>query len=116
MFALYLASGEITRLVDAPLFVVAAQLQEGELAAWVDDDVRDDTHWIDDAATPQPKADYTLEALPIPCTVTIEGVEYHCTEQPEFEFDAPGTYVILVDAGPRYLRKEFNIENTPLLA
>ncbi|MBM7455166.1 hypothetical protein HNR62_001026 [Oceanisphaera litoralis] len=112
MFALYLpTTGQITRMVDAPLSFVSAQLQEGELAAWVGDGVQDQTHWIDDEAMVQPKGDYKLEALPLPCAISIEDVTYPCTEQPEFEFDAPGTYLIQVDAGPQYLRKEFTIEN-----
>lgn len=64
-----------------------------------------------DAADPvlAPKADYTLDALPLPCTVTIEGVEYSVTEQPTFAFNYPGTYTISVDAGVRFLAKEFEI-------
>lgn len=57
-----------------------------------------------------PAEDYSLAAVPLPCTITIEGVEYECHEQPVFEFDAPGTYVIKVDAGPRYLKKVFNYD------
>ncbi|MBM7454454.1 hypothetical protein HNR62_000283 [Oceanisphaera litoralis] len=57
------------------------------------------------------RQDYELDALPLPCTVTIEGVDYRCDEQPEIEFDVPGRYTVMVDAGPRYLKKEFVIEN-----
>lgn len=59
------------------------------------------------------KQDFTLEQLPLPCTVTIEGTEYPVTEQPVFEFDAPGQYLIQVDAGPRYLKKEFTLDYQP---
>ncbi len=53
------------------------------------------------------REDYTLDALPIPCVATIEGVAYDITEQDSFEFEDPGIYVIEIDAGSRYLKKEF---------
>lgn len=53
------------------------------------------------------KQDYTLDNLPLPCTITIEGVPYEITEQPTFEFDVAGEYLIEVDAGVKYLKKEF---------
>lgn len=59
------------------------------------------------------KSNYTLEALPLPCTVTIEGVEYEVTAQPEFTFNYPGTYKIKVNAGVRFLEKEFEIDYQP---
>lgn len=57
-----------------------------------------------------PKSDYTLDTLPLPCTLTIEGVDYYCTEQPTFEFNYPGVYKIKVDAGAAFLKKEFEID------
>ncbi len=56
-----------------------------------------------------PCADYLVGALPLPCTVTIEGVEYPCTAQPTFAFNYPGDYEIRVNAGFRYLEKTFVI-------
>ena len=53
------------------------------------------------------KQDYTLDNLPLPCTITIEGISYEVTEQPTFEFDVAGEYTIEVDAGVEYLKKEF---------
>ena len=53
------------------------------------------------------RQDYTLENLPLPCTITIEGISYEVTEQPTFEFDVVGEYIIEVDAGVEYLKKEF---------
>ena len=55
------------------------------------------------------REDYTLDALPIPCVATIEGIVYEITEQKSFEFEDPGTYVIEIDAGSRYLKKEFTV-------
>lgn len=60
----------------------------------------------------KPSQDYTLSNLPLPCVVEIEGVQYPVAEQPVFTFDAPGTYLIRVDAGPKYKRKEFEFEHT----
>lgn len=58
------------------------------------------------------KQDYTLDALPTPCVAVIEGVEYQITAQPTFEFE-PGAvavdYVISIDAGVQYFKKEFTI-------
>ena len=65
-------------------------------------------HWID-PVTRQVHAltDYTLDSLPLPCTLTIEGIEYACTEQPTFSFAQAGDYRIYVDAGPAYYKREF---------
>jgi hypothetical protein len=60
-----------------------------------------------------PRKDFSLDALPLPCTVWIEDQEYRCHEQPEFVFDAPGTYEIHVDAGPQYLEKVFQYDYQP---
>ena len=54
------------------------------------------------------KKDYSLETLPLPCIIEIEDQTYEVTEQPEFEFDIPGTYTIRVmPDSPQYLEKEF---------
>lgn len=57
-----------------------------------------------------PFIDYSLESLPVPCTVVIEGIAYMVTEQATFEFNYPGTYQLCVDPGPRYLKKVFTID------
>lgn len=57
------------------------------------------------------RKDYSFNALPLPCTLIIEGVEYPCNEQPEISFDAPGEFTVIVEAGGPYLRKEFRFEN-----
>ncbi len=57
--------------------------------------------------------DYDLAAIPLPCTANIEGLTYDITETPEFEFDAPGVYqVIITPQNGKYRVKEFSIENT----
>lgn len=106
-------TGAILRAVSGPADHIPLQCQEGESYA-EDDTARDNTHYFDlDSETVQPKSDYALDALPLPCTVTIEGVEYTCTEQPTFEFNYPGTYLIKVDAGVAYLEKEFSFDYQP---
>lgn len=54
-----------------------------------------------------PRQDYTLDALPLPCELTVEGQSYQVTEQPVFNFPLPGEYRIYVNAGVQYLEKEF---------
>lgn len=68
----------------------------------------DELYWVNPSSNvAELKADYTINSLPIPCTATIEEIEYSITSQPTFEFDSPGEYEIEVDAGPAYLRKVF---------
>ena len=76
-----------------------------------DSNVSDDTHYVDiDTESILIKQDYELDTLPIPCIITIEGVQYEAYEQPFFEFDAPGIYEINVDAGVKYLKKDFKVD------
>jgi len=72
------------------------------------------TQYVDvKTRTLRPKRRFSLGQLPVPCTVIIEGQRYHCTTQPEFEFDVPGTYLIEVDAGPHYIREAFSYAYPP---
>jgi hypothetical protein len=107
-------TGAICRVINAPDSLhVAVQFEivAGTHHSFIEAYGCDDTHYVNLDGEPKimPKEDYTLEALPLPCTVTIEEVEYLCTEQPTFEFNYPGTYTVSVDAGPRYLVKEFQV-------
>lgn len=54
-----------------------------------------------------PRQDYTLDALPLPCEIMVEGQSYQVNEQPVFNFPRAGEYRIYVSAGPQYLEKEF---------
>lgn len=107
------ATGSIERFVEGTITTFSLDCGEGE--AWIEGEGSDTTHYVNLDADPviTPKGDYTLESLPLPCTVTIEGVEYAVTEQPTFSFNYPGTYIISVDAGVRYLQKEFEIDYQP---
>lgn len=61
-----------------------------------------------------PRIDYSIDALPLPCKVIIDGVEYDVTEQPTFEFDAPGTYLITVEPDdPKFMTKVFEYDYQP---
>lgn len=99
---------------------VSSSQEEAEFQVGLDQDnemilvgieADDETDWVDPSTQKvKSRFDYTLDALPLPCTVEIEEVEYELTEQPPaFEFDAPGEYTIRVDAGPEYLAKEFEV-------
>ncbi|MEH6626964.1 MAG: hypothetical protein V7739_10995 [Motiliproteus sp.] len=103
----YLPSGEIVSSHSCLPQIAPWCAEEGEL--WIEGEGGDLTHYVDLAGpTITPKADYTLAALPLPCTLTIEGIDYPVTEQPTFAFNYPGTYTIEVDAGPAYLAKSFD--------
>lgn len=111
-YAVYdMHTGEIRQTIDCSPKHLVCPDEEGIAVVPVPDWVTDDLYYIEEEE-PHKKGDISsLQELPLPCTVLIEGVTYYCTEQPDFEFDAPGTYHVFVDAGPHYLRKEFIIEN-----
>jgi len=54
----------------------------------------------------------TLNNLPTPCQIIIDGTSYDGVDEPtvELEFDTEGTHNIKVVAFP-YLDKEFTLEN-----
>ena len=57
------------------------------------------------------RKDYELLDIPLPCTISIEGVQYAVTEPPTFTFDAPGSYDIFVrPADAQYRDKVLIIE------
>lgn len=58
---------------------------------------------------PVPRLEYSLDNIPLPAFVCIEGVRYRATTQPEFTFGAPGAYKILVlPDDPRFKEIEFD--------
>ena len=107
-------TGEILRNISAPddsNVVIQPDVVAGAGFIEHPSQVDDEQYYVNLDTDPviMPKGDYTLEALPLPCTVTIEGTEYAVTEQPTFAFNYPGTYLIKVDAGVQFLEKEFEI-------
>jgi hypothetical protein len=107
-----LNSGAIDRTVSCDPDLIALQLGAGEAFVEVEADVNSNHFYVLDGIV-TPRQNYELDALPLPCTLYIEGVYYQVTEQPEFEFDAPGSYRIEVDAGAAYLKKEFDFDYQP---
>lgn len=60
-----------------------------------------------------PKKHFTLGNIPLPAKAIIEDVVYELTETaPRFEFDVPGSYTVVVDAGPVYHKEEFTLAYT----
>lgn len=115
LYAIYSKeNGRINRLVSCPGSSLDLNVLAGEGVLPCPIGVTDATHYVkDELGLVVPKEDYSLGCLPLPCTITIEGLTYNCTEQPTFEFDAPGIYTIRVDAGPMYLEKEFPLDYQP---
>lgn len=102
------ATGQIVSIVEC----AEGHMCVGEGQAFFEGSADPQLQYVHDGAL-APRADYPLSHLPVPCDVWIDGVRYHCTEQPEFEFDVPGEYVIYVNAGPRFLEKEFRYAHQP---
>ncbi|WP_394165131.1 hypothetical protein [Neptunomonas phycophila] len=101
--ALYKITGEQAELQRAVM---------GESSVLATDDAIDNTaHYVDESTTPHtiaPRQAYTLDALPLPCVLKIDGERYDITEQPSLSFEWPGTYVInVIPASPAYLEMEF---------
>lgn len=104
--------GRISRRIMCAPDQIEPQLAAGE--AYLEGDQRDDQFYVDMASrSVRPKRDFSLSALPLPCTLTIEGQQYRCATQPELMFDIPGTYRIAVDAGPQFKQKVFDYAYPP---
>lgn len=108
-----LVTGEVFKKVgDTPLML---SKEAGISGGWIEagDGDTDENSYVDITTSPHSKhrkMDYTLETHPVPCTATIEGVEYPITEPMNFTF-TPGPvavdYEIMITAGIQYLEKEF---------
>lgn len=58
--------------------------------------------------------DYTVETIPVPAFIYIEGVEYYVTETPSFQFNSPGQYEITVfPENSNYANKVFQYAYQP---
>ena len=69
-------------------------------------------HYINNGGEVTPCESFTIDSIPLPCVITIEGVKYEVTTEPTFEFDAPGTYEIHVDAGAKYIKETFIVNQS----
>lgn len=71
---------------------------------------------LDGEAVPRPEnpttvSGQTLENVPVPATVIVNGTSYETSESiVELGFSQPGTYAVKVVAWP-HLDKEFSVEN-----
>lgn len=119
MFTTYtyykLGSGEITATLSGAIEYQTETPVGRVLGNW-----DADTYYIlDDTPTPRPEnpttlIDLTLENVPVPALITINGTAYETdSDTIELEFDQVGNYKVTVDAFP-YLPKEFEIEITTL--
>ena len=99
--------GKIVRCLFGSEDTIKANIQLEYIEA--DESIDDELFFVDtESKTLELKQDYHIGSLPLPCSVMIEGQTYRVTEQPEFEFDTPGTYIInVVPESPQYLEKEF---------
>ena len=75
--------------------------------------VPEEPHYMAEGEILTPCVDYDLLSLPIPCLITIEGIEYEVTELPTFSFDAPGTYdLYIVPGDARFKDKVISYESS----
>ncbi len=107
-----------TGRIRCALYNISAEQAELQRAAMgesnvlaTDDAIDNSIRYVDESTTPHtiaPRQAYTLNALPVPCTLKIDGERYDITEQPDLSFEWPGAYVINVTpASPAYLDMEF---------
>jgi hypothetical protein len=97
---------------DTPLML---SKEAGISGGWIEagDGDTDENSYVDVTTSPHSthrKMDYTLETHPIPCTATIEGIEYQITEPTVFTFVPEAVavdYEITINGGIQYLEKEF---------
>jgi hypothetical protein len=100
------ATGKITQRMSMPRWMAEHQAPpEGGCLVFEDGDL-DADYVKEGAVVPRPAnsatlSGATLENLPVPCTVTVEGVEHACEESTaELSFSHPGTYPVTVSAWP----------------
>lgn len=112
----YSSRGEITGVVSGDECMLSTTKELSEIP-WVEGDFwGKPIYVINGEVTNRPDnpttvSGQTLENVPVPTTVIINGTSYE-TNEPEVElgFSQPGTYAVKVVAWP-YLDKEFVIEN-----
>ncbi len=109
-----LVTGRIRATMEGSPEQIGANVLDGEsykVITSFNSDVSDETHYVDIESEwhgiAQRQA-YTLDALPLPCTLKIDGERYDITEQPDLSFEWPGAYVInVIPESPAFLEMEF---------
>ena len=114
-YCFYWPDGEIAMYGSCPVTDLSFQAMEGYKVKNLGKDFKmpEVLHHINDAGDYTQCETYTVDTIPVPCEIHIEGVKYNIGESdptPTFEFDAPGTYTIHVNAGAKYTREEFNVD------
>jgi hypothetical protein len=100
------AAGKITQRMSMPRWMAEHQTPpEGGILVFEDGDM--DTDYVKEGTVvPRPANTATLSGmelqnLPVPCTITLEGVDHECTDDTcELSFSHPGTYPVKVSAWP----------------
>jgi hypothetical protein len=112
-YCLYTLTGKIIQYGTCPAKDLALQVMVPDRLKALPNTFLEpsEQHYIDENAAHVVCDDYDLSTLPIPCLITIEGVEYSITEPPVFSFDAPGIYDLYVVPGnARYKDKVISFE------
>jgi hypothetical protein len=112
----YNARGEFTSMLsgDEPVIELTKQMSTDD---WVDGEWYGKPFYVlTGEVVPRPEnpatvSGQTLENVPVPATVIVNGTSYETNESiVELGFSQPGTYAVKVVAWP-YLDKEFQVEN-----
>ena len=111
----YLPNGEIDSVLTGDASVIEATIEVAELP-WIESAWDRLTHYVldgeavDRPANPATLHGYTLENLPVPCTIMIKGQSFECTDTVcTLSFNFQGTYAVKVVSWP-HLDKEFTVE------
>jgi hypothetical protein len=112
----YNARGEVTGVVSGDLSVITTTKELSE-NPWVDGDYLNKPVYVLNGEVlnrpdnPATVSGLTLENVPVPTTLIINGTSYEINESTvELEFNQPSTYSVVLKSWP-YLDKEFVIEN-----
>lgn len=84
------------------------QLLENSKHIFSEESVDPSFWYVNEQKKLMPRVDYTIDNIPAPSIVYIEGVRYEVTETPQIKFDYPGEYKIeVIPEDPKYMQKEF---------
>lgn len=78
----------------------------------IDETISPVTHYVDlETKLVLPKQDYTLQTLPLPCDITVEGITQTIVKQPtRYNFNSSAEYVLMIEPHDvRYLLREFTV-------
>lgn len=100
------SAGRITQTLQMPRFMIDYQTPPSGGSVVIGEG-HWDTHYVSGGeivprpANPAALSGMELVNLPSPCTVTLEGADYACTDATcQLSFSHPGTYTVTVSAWP----------------